>query len=84
MCPLKPPSNCNLTNQQEFSIRSKKTVHYGLNSLAYLGPRIWELLPNNLKISESVEAFKPKIKSWIPENHPCRICKPYIYQMGFI
>ena len=82
--PLKPPSNCNLTNQQEFSIRPKKTVHYGLNSLAYLGPRIWELLPNNLKISESVEAFKSKIKSWIPENYPCRICKPYIYQMGFI
>ena len=39
----------NLRNQQEFTVRPIKTVHYGLNSLAYLGPRIWELLPNNLK-----------------------------------
>ena len=40
-----------------------KTVHYRLNPLAYLGQRIWELLPNNLKRLESVEAFKSKIKS---------------------
>ena len=82
--PLKQPSNYNLKNQSEFIVRPVKTVHYGLNSLAYLGPRIWELLPNNLKRLESVEAFKSKIKGWIPENCPCRICKPCIYQVGFI
>ena len=32
-----------------------------MNSLAYLVPRIWELLPN-LKRLESVEAFKSKIE----------------------
>ena len=84
MFPLKPPSNYNLRNQQEFTIRPIKTVHYGLNSLAYVGLRIWELLPNNLKRLESVEAFKSKSKSWILENCLCRICKPYIYQVGFI
>ena len=82
--PLKPTSNYNLRNQQEFTIRPMKTVHYGLNSLAYLGPKIRELLPNHLKRLESVEAFKSKIKSWKPENCSCRICKPYIYQAGFI
>ena len=76
--PLKPPSNYNLRNQQEF------IVHYGLNTLTYLGPRMWKLLPNNLKRLESVKAFKSKIKTWIPDNFPCRICKPYIYQVGFI
>ena len=82
--PLKPPSNYNLRNQQEFTIWPMKTVHYRLNSLAYLGPKIWELLPNNVKILKSVEAFQSKIKSWIPENCSCRICEPYIYQVGFI
>ena len=81
---IKPPSNYNLRNQQEFILRHIKTVHYGLNALAYLGPRIWELLSNNLKILESVEAFKSKTQSWIPENCPCRICVSYIYQAGFI
>ena len=79
--PLKPPSNYNLRNLQEFTVRPIKTVHYGLNSLVYLKPKIWELLPHNLKRLESVEAFKFKIKSWIPENCPCRVCKPYIYQV---
>ena len=60
--PLKPPSNYNLRNQPEFIVRPIKTVHYGLNSLAYLGPRMWELIPNNMKRLESVEAFKSKIK----------------------
>ena len=82
--PLKPPSSYNLINQQEFTLRPIKTVHYGLNSLAYLGSRIWELLPNNLKRLESVEAFKSKFKTWITENCRCRICKSYIYQVGFI
>ena len=38
--PLKPPSNYSLRNQPEFTVRAIKSVHYGLNSLAYLGPRI--------------------------------------------
>ena len=67
--PLKPPSNYKWRNQPEFTVRPIKTVHYGLNSLSYLGPRIWELLPNNLKRLESVEAFKSEIKGWkVPEN----------------
>ena len=70
--------------EQKITVRPIKTVHYGFNSLTYLGPIIQELLLNNLKRLESVEAFKPKIKDWIPENCPCKICKPYIYQKSFI
>ena len=72
--PLKPPSSYNLRNQQEFTVRPIKTVNYELNALAHLGPKIWELLPNNLKRLESVEAFKSRIKGWRPKNCPCRIC----------
>ena len=70
--------------EQKITERPIKTVHYGLNSLTYLGPIIQELLLNNLKRLESVEAFKSKIKDWIPENCPYKIYKPYIYQKGFI
>ena len=58
---LQPTSNCNLGNGNEFIMRS--IVHYGLSYLAYLGPKIWKLLTNNLKKFESVVAFKFKIKS---------------------
>ncbi len=26
-----------------------RTVHYGLQSISYLGPRIWKLVPDNIK-----------------------------------
>ena len=57
-------------------------MHYGLNSLTYLVPRLWELLPDYLKRLESIDVFNPKIKTWIPENCPCRTCKSY--QVDFI
>ena len=40
-----------------------KTVHYGLQSVRYLGPKMWELVPNNIKYSNSLSKFKKLIKS---------------------
>ena len=61
-----------------------KTVHYGLQSVRYLGPKIWELLPTNIKCSNSMSKFKKLMKSWKPEVYPWRLCKIYIAQVEFI
>ena len=45
-----------------------KNAHYGLQSVRYLGPKIWELVPNNIKYSNSLRKFKKLIKSWKPEE----------------
>ena len=74
----------NLRSSYEFKLESVKTVHYGTESLSFLGPKIWELVPSEIKSSRSLEAFKEKIKSWIPENCPCRLCKIYIHQICFL
>jgi len=74
----------NLRNRFYFAPRSIKTVHYGDNSLRHLGPKIWELIPSHIKDTDSVEIFKNRIKNWIPENCPCRLCKTYIHNVGFI
>ena len=63
---------------------NKKTVHYGLQSVRYLGLKIWELVSNNIKYSNSLSKFKKLIKSWKPEACPCRPYKIYIAQVGFI
>ena len=36
------------------------------------GSKIWELLPSNIIDSENLNIFKSNIKSWKPENYPCR------------
>ena len=66
--------------------RSKKirTTKYGIETLSYLGPKLWNVVPNEYKTIESLEDFKAKIKTWVPENRPCKLCKTYIYQVGFI
>ena len=43
-------------------ILTVKSVNYGLESIRFLGPKIWESLPNNLKNKESIESFKMAIK----------------------
>ena len=63
-------SSCN-----QFRKETIKAVHYGLQSLKYVGPKIWELLPNNIKYSNSLSKFKKLIKLWKPEACPCRLCK---------
>ena len=74
----------NLRSIYEFKLENVKTVRYGTESLSFLGPKIWELVPLEIKSSHSLEEFKKKIKSWIPENCPCRLCKTYLHHIGFI
>ena len=39
-------------------------------------------MPNNIKYSNSLSKFKKLLKSW--KLCPCRLCKTYIAQIGFI
>ena len=73
-----------LRNISDFAARRIKTVRYGSESLSYLGPRLWNILPDEYKMMQSVKDFKAKIRSWVPENCPCRLCKIYIQRAGFI
>ena len=52
-----------------------KTVRYGAGTITYLGPKIWPIIPNEIRESASLEAFRQKIKLWKPNSCPCCICK---------
>ena len=51
----------NLRSTYEFKLENVKTVHYGTESLSFLGPKVWELVPLEIKSSHSLEEFKKKI-----------------------
>ena len=63
---------------------SINTVQFGSESTVYLGAKIWELIPEKIKSSESVDIFKSKIKKWVPEIYPCRLRRIYVNQVGFV
>ena len=67
-----------------FKTNNIRTVYYGTETISFLGPKIWSILPNEIKESESLIEFKNKIKKWKPKECPCRLCKTYISGVGFI
>ena len=66
------------------SIRQVSSVYHGTESLSFLGPKIWKLVPSEIKQSESLEIFKKRIKKWIPFQCPCKLCQIYLPGLGFI
>ena len=49
--------------------------NHGTESLSFLGQKIWDLMPLELKQLESLEVFKLKIKKWISFECSCRLCR---------
>ena len=74
----------NLRGGSKLKSNTVKTVYYGTESISYLSPKIWEQVPDEIKDSKSLNTFKRKIKSWVPNSCPCRICKIYVSNVGFI
>ena len=77
-------SSYNLRRNDTFGKRKVHYVYHGTESLLFLGPKIWDLVPVELKQSETLYSFKLKIKNWVLLECPCRICKTYIQQVGFL
>ena len=74
----------NLRSQSDFTLPIVRTVNYGIESRRYLGPKIWENIPANTKEVDTIESFKSGIKKWKPESCPCRLCKMYLQQIGYM
>ena len=68
-------SNYSLRNSTALRGRSIKTVMYGSETTASLGPKIWDILPTELKKIVPGTLFKNKIREWVPKNCPCHLCK---------
>ena len=68
----------NFRKNSTFETRNIKSVYYGSETISFIGSKIWELLPSNIKDSANLNIFKPNIKSWKPENCPCCSCSLYI------
>ena len=77
-------SKYNLRNEVVIASNQPSTTKYGINSISHLAPKIWEIIPDEIRSSKTVKIFKDKIKRWIPENCLCRLCKIYVQGVGFV
>ena len=79
----KLPAAYHLRDKNELYKRNSKTVAYGTESVSFMAPKIWSIVPQELKNSQSLYSFKKGIRKWKP-NCPCRLCKTYLQHVGFI
>ena len=48
------------------------------------GAKLWDTLPENITKHKSLQEFENKIKYWTPLNYPCKLCKTYIANVGYV
>ena len=73
----------------EISLRTvyndiSRTVRYGLETALYRAPQLWPLVPEDLKPLPNVNPFKSKIKHWECTEYPCKLCKTYLKNIGYV
>ena len=56
----------NTRNSSGFEVKNMRTVHCGSETIAYLGPKILDLVPRKIKDSEDIDIFKSNSKLWKP------------------
>ena len=76
--------NYNLRINSELAIPNVRSAFHESESVSFLDPKIWNIVPLELKELTSLVAFKKGIKEWKPKNCPCRLRKKYISNLGFI
>ena len=86
MCELFNEANVpyNLREDVRFRTYNVKTVLYGTEPLPYLGPKVRNLVPFDIRNCATEQIFCQKIKKWKSDRCSCRLCKTYIPNLGFI
>ena len=69
-------SRYNLRGQDIFEIPFRNLVYNSNESISYLGPYVWELVPDKLEIINSLNGLKEQIKKLNSENCHVDYVKP--------
>ena len=77
--------NNNTKLNKTFHRPNVNTVDQGEYSLRSFGPIVWDcMVPDEIKSITTLDGFKGEISRWLPDNCPCRLCKIYLTNLGFV
>ena len=62
----------------------KVRTDMGKLSIQSFGPIVWNtMVPEFIKSSLNINIFKSRIKSWIPNNCDCNLCRDWVDGVGY-
>ena len=68
----------------QFSTNPIHSAYNGIESALHLEPKIWEQIPAEINIKESLDGIENEIEKWKPVECPCRICRIFVRNLLFI
>ena len=74
----------NFRGNNEFTQPRVRSVTNGTESVRFKGPQLWQTLPSTMRNSETLCQFKIEIKNWYGENFPCKLCRIFVPNLGYI
>ena len=69
--------------RNELYARYPKIARCSTETISFWIPKLWSLVPQNIKDSGYLPCFKKNIRKWKPKC-PCRLCKTFLQHVGFI
>ena len=72
-----------LGNKNTLDVPKVRTTLYGIETVQFIGPKLWQMLPLNARESPSLIAFKKVLRSCTIKCD-CRLRKTFISRLGFI
>ena len=73
----------NLRNNLPMCVPITRTTRYGIESLSFLGCKLWNNLREEFKAIKTLASFKSQIEGW-KDNCNCRLCRKFISHVVFL
>ena len=73
-----------LRHTRQFLVDQIHSVFNGSESASYLGRKIWEQIPTEIKNKDPLVRFKKEITKRKSLNCPCRICKTFMANLEIL
>ena len=74
----------NICSVRLFRSENPRSMHFGVDAIAFRASQLWQKVPIAIKDSSSLEIFKAKIKLSTCNDCPCNLCKRFIANVGYI
>ena len=74
----------NLRGKNHLSVSIPRTRAYGMKTIRYMGHKLWQSLPLDIKESHTLTEFKRKIKKHQFSDCNCGLCRVFVKNLGLL